>query len=111
MADAIIEATGNAKVYNICIDVLRKAGRLCIAGIVHQLSEFDFAKVVRRELKLEGSICYTWLEYRESLDLVAAGKVRVEPLITHRFPLRDFAQAMTVIDNRESIKVMLYPEQ
>ncbi|HHX51409.1 MAG TPA: alcohol dehydrogenase catalytic domain-containing protein [Clostridia bacterium] len=111
MADAVIEATGNEKVYNTCLDVLRKAGRLSVAGVCHKISEFNFAKVVRHELRVEGSICYSWLDYQESLALVASGKVRVDPLITHRFPLKDFAKALEVIDKRESIKVILYPEK
>jgi len=111
MADAVIEATGSEKVFNTCIDVLRKGGRLCVAGITHKMAEFNFAKVVRHELKVEGSICYTWMDYRESLALVASGRVKVDPLITHRFPLRDFARALEVIDRRESIKVMLYPDK
>jgi predicted dehydrogenase len=41
-----------------------------------------------------------WTEKRNLeayLELLAAGKVRVEPLITHRFPIRDACQAYTLL--------------
>ena len=105
----IIEATGNARVYSQCLDIIGKGGTLVVAGIVHELSSFDFAQVVRREISVIGSICYTWKEFQESLTLVAEGRVQVKPLMTHHLALQDLGEGLDAMIKRQAVKVMLYP--
>ncbi|MBF0529160.1 MAG: alcohol dehydrogenase catalytic domain-containing protein [Deltaproteobacteria bacterium] len=109
MADVVIEATGAAAVIEPCLACVRKAGRLSLAGIFHQPSSFSIGDIVRREITITGSICYTWLDFQACVDLVASGRVRVEPLITHEFSLREIGQALAIAYRRESIKIMLHP--
>jgi L-iditol 2-dehydrogenase len=105
----VLEATGSAGVFLDCLKVVDKGGIIVVAGIVHDLSTFDFAQVVRREIRIAGSICYTWREFRESLKLVADGRVQVQPLITHHLPLQDIGQGLEALIQRQAVKVMLYP--
>jgi 2-desacetyl-2-hydroxyethyl bacteriochlorophyllide A dehydrogenase len=109
MADVVIEATGVAEVAPVCLGCLRKAGRLSLAGIFHRPAALDLGDVVRREITIRGSICYTWLDFQTSLELVAQGRVQVEPLLTHRFPLDRMAEALEIARRRESVKIILYP--
>lgn len=109
MVDAVIEATGSHHVFPTCLDIMKKGGRLVVAGIVHANSEISFARIVRSELKIEGSICYTWKEYRESLDLVRSKRIQVTPLITHRLPLDQIGLGLDGLARRDAIKVMLLP--
>ncbi len=105
----VLEATGNAGVFMDCLSVVDKGGIIVVAGIVHENSVFDFAQVVRREIHIAGSICYTWREFRESLRLVADGRVQVMPLITHHLPLADIGRGLDALQKKEAVKVMLYP--
>jgi L-iditol 2-dehydrogenase len=105
----VLEATGSAAVFTDCLSVVDKGGIIVVAGIVHELSSFDFAQVVRREIRIAGSICYTWREFRESLRLVADGRVQVMPLITHHLPLQDIGLGLDALKKGEAVKVMLYP--
>jgi L-iditol 2-dehydrogenase len=48
----------------------------------------------------------------ESMQLIAAGNVTVDDLITHRLPLADIARGFQlVLDGRESIKVIVKPHE
>lgn len=48
----------------------------------------------------------------ESMQLIAAGNVTVDDLITHRLPLADIARGFQlVLDGRESIKVIIKPHE
>ena len=109
MADVVIEATGVAAVVNPCMNSLKKNGRLSLAGIFHEPVSVSFGDIVRRELNLKGSICYTWMDFQACIELVASGKVVVEPLITHEFPLKQMDKALEIAYRRESIKIMMHP--
>jgi L-iditol 2-dehydrogenase len=111
MADVVIEATGVAAVAEPCLACLRKAGRLSLAGIFHQPASFSLGDVVRREITITGSICYTWLDFQACIELVRSGRVQIEPLITHEFSLLEMKRALEIAYRRESIKIMLHPNQ
>lgn len=111
MADIVVEATGNHNIFNDTIQAVRKHGQIILIGIFHHDANADIAKIVRKEIIVRGSICYTWQDYKECIDLVNAGRVRVEPIITSHYALKDIDQAMHEIDNGQPIKIILYPEK
>jgi len=102
-----MEVTGNEETFELCLDSVRKEGRIVLVGINHRPTTSSIEKIVRKEIKIEGSICYTWLDYKECIELVNEGKVLVEPLISHRFNMQDIDLAMKEIDMKRTIKVML----
>lgn len=109
MADVVFEATGNPRTVEICINSLRKNGRLVLIGILHEPVTADLSKIVRHELNVKGSICYTWEDYEKSIELVSKGKVKVEPMISHRFKLKDIDKGLEAIHKKQAIKVILKP--
>ena len=109
MADVVVEATGVPAVVEPCVNSLKKNGRLSLAGIFHAPVPVSLGDIVRRELNLTGSICYTWMDFQACIDLVASGKVAVEPMISHEFPLKQMGQALQIAYRRESIKILLHP--
>lgn len=64
---------------------------------------------MRSEVKIEGSICYTWNEFEVAMGLISAGKVKVEPIVTHELPLSQMSEALKLIDRRQALKVILHP--
>jgi len=64
---------------------LAVAGRLVVIGVQTGESRFQGPNLVRSEQTITGSRYSTKLEMRESIALVAAGKIR--PVITERVPL------------------------
>ena len=106
----VLEATGSPAVFEDCLSAVDKGGVIVVAGIVHEPSVFDFAQVVRREIRIEGSICYTRKEFGESLRLVADRRVQVLPLITHHLPLANIAEGLDLLMGQRAVKVMLYPD-
>ncbi len=110
MADVVIEATGVAAVVETCLKSLRKGGRLSLAGIFHKETTVALGDLVRRELNIRGSICYTWLDFQACINLVADGRMNVDPTVTHKFPLHDIDKALALAFERKSIKIILHPE-
>ncbi|GHS99252.1 sorbitol dehydrogenase [Synergistales bacterium] len=109
MADFVQDCTGAPPLADMATTILRKGGTFAITGLFHRPAEMNLGKVVRSELKVFGTICYNRNEFEECLDLVEAGRVKTDPLITHHFALKDMNAAWEVIQARKAIKIMMHP--
>ena len=109
MASLVVEATGNPEVLNQILSICAMDARVLILGIFHENACFTPATLVRGELRLEGSFCYSWTDFELSLGLIRRGAVSNRYLITHTLPLDQIGQALEVISRQEAIKVILHP--
>lgn len=116
-SDVVFETVGgSAPTLGQAIRMAARGGTVCILGIFVRQPELDTRVAYRKELTLTWSNSYSrWggvSEYEIALDLLARGRVRAEPLITHHYPLDEIAQAFAAADNkRESgaLKVLVHP--
>jgi threonine dehydrogenase-like Zn-dependent dehydrogenase len=102
--DVVIETAGSADAVTHALALVRPGGRVVLTGLPHEPTSVTFFSVVRREVTIAGSMIYQD-EFPEAMRLVAAGTVRVRPLITHRFGLDAIAEAFAAHRRPESIKV------
>lgn len=98
--DVAIDATGIDATVNLCIQSVRTGGRVVLIGNVAPEVHFPLQKVVTRQISLFGS-CASAGEYPQCLDLIAAGKVNVDTMVSRVVPLRDGDLWMNKIYNRE----------
>ncbi len=109
LPDIVFEASGHPSSVQMCLDSIKANGKIVFIGIQHQSVDLELAKIVRQEIKVEGSICYTWKDYKECIDLVSSGRVDTDNMVTHKFDLKDIGKGIEVMKNREAVKVILYP--
>ncbi len=109
MADYVFDCTGSPAIVDAAMTILKKGGTFAITGLFHHPAEMNLGKVVRSEIKVFGTICYTRNEFEECLDLVESGRVKVTPLITHHFALKDMDKAWEVVQARKAIKIIMHP--
>lgn len=109
MADLVIEATGNPDVLNLLSIVCRPQARILLSGIFHHHAPFNPAPIVRRELRIEGTFCYNWMDFALSRDLIATGRVSPQRLVTHVLPLAAIGEGLTLLHQRAAVKVILTP--
>jgi 2-desacetyl-2-hydroxyethyl bacteriochlorophyllide A dehydrogenase len=96
-ADVAIETTGNARLFLTCVDLLRAEGRICLQGYYPELIEVDFHPT---HLKRPSVTFPCWVDEREDAALaadLARGDVVIEPLITHRIPYTEAAEAFALV--------------
>jgi len=70
------------------IDATRKGGTVTLIGNITPEVRLPLQKVVSRQIRLQGSAASAG-EYPQAIQLIAAGKIQVKPLITAVAPLEE----------------------
>lgn len=109
MADFVHDCAGAAPLVEVSMNCLKKNGFYAITGLFHQPVATDLGRVVRSEIGIMGTICYTREEFKECLSLTEDGRIRIQPMITHHFSLGQMREAFDVACARKAIKIMIHP--
>ena len=109
-ADVTIEAVGYAKTFADAVALAKVGGYVVAVGNLEKEAEFDLQQFIARELTFTGSYASSG-EFSQCIDLVASGKINVEPLISDVVPLRDGAAAFQRLLKGEEnlLKIVLEP--
>lgn len=109
--DLVYEMSGNRLGIQIALDAARIAGRVVAFGIPKEKIDIDWGKyMISKELTINSVFGrQLWKTWHETSDLLKSGKLNLEPLITHKFSLRDFEEAMRIMKSGECGKVLLTP--
>jgi 2-desacetyl-2-hydroxyethyl bacteriochlorophyllide A dehydrogenase len=109
-ADVVIEAAGVPAALDASLELARGRGTISVVG-AHFEPDYplDNGRMFERELTLRFTIGDPTADCGHLVDLVAAGRLDPMPVITHRMPLADAAEAYRLFDDREATKVVLAP--
>ncbi len=107
----IIEASGNAEALEKAFNYLRVGGKLFMIGHPQKLLKIDVSpQIVLKEAKITGLFGREiWKTWEIAEDLLSTGKLNVDPIVTHKFPLEDFESAFEVAISGEGCKILLIP--
>jgi L-iditol 2-dehydrogenase len=107
-ADQAFEAVGISETVQLAIANVRKGGSVTLLGNLSPEIKFPLQLVVTRQVKVQGS-CAICGEYPAVLDLMAAGKINTEALISAEAPLSEGAGWFRRLHNKEKglVKVVL----
>ena len=109
-ADVVIEAAGSPGGLDASLKLTRGRGVISVVG-AHFEPDYplDNALMFERELTLRFSIGDPTADAGPLLDRLAAGTLDPTPVVTHRLPLGEAAEAYRLFDSREATKVVLHP--
>ena len=109
-ADLVLEVVGIESTVNQAVDCTRKGGTITLVGNLSSEVKFPLQKVVTRQLKVQGS-CASAGEYPLCLELISAGKIKVDTLISKVAPLEEGNEWFHRLYNKEAglMKVILKP--
>ena len=116
-ADVTFECVGGTQqILDLALQITAKAGTVGLEGVYQVPQTIHAKQFLSKELSLVATNSYArrgyHSEYQIALDLLAAGKLNAEPLITHHFPLDQVAEAFEAADNKAesgAIRVMVIP--
>ncbi|HEY7622305.1 MAG TPA: alcohol dehydrogenase catalytic domain-containing protein [Solirubrobacteraceae bacterium] len=106
--DVVFEATGAPALVQRAMELVRPAGTVVLIALYEEPAQIVPTLAVQKELTVRGSAIFTAAEFEEAVELLASGKVRGGPLITHRLALEDLGDAFEAqLDKDAAIKVMI----
>ena len=107
-ADVVIEAAGSPGALDASLKLARGRGVVSVVG-AHFEPDYPLnnALMFERELTLRFSIGDPTADGELLLARLASGELDPSPIITHRLPLADAAEAYRLFDSREATKVVL----
>jgi L-iditol 2-dehydrogenase len=97
-ADVILECVGSQDAIADAVQHARKGSTVVVVGVFGTPPVVDLGLVQDRELVLAGSLMYRKNDYEAAIAMAAAGAIRFDQLITHRFALEDYPAAYKTID-------------
>lgn len=104
--NVVVEASGSATGFAQALDLLRPRGVLVLKSTFHGATEVDAARIVVDEISVVGSRCG---RFAPALQLLRAGAVDVESMISEEFKLADGLRAMARASDSGVMKILLRP--
>ncbi|RKP58277.1 theronine dehydrogenase [Cohnella endophytica] len=106
--DIVIDAAGNEASIQLGIELLKRGGELLLFGLPGERIKVDVQTAVLKELRLLGSTNapHVWPRV---LDMMASGRVQVQPLITQRYRFDQLDQAIAFArdSSGEAVKIIV----
>ena len=109
-ANVTLEAVGYAKTFADAVSITRMGGHVVAVGNLEKKAEFDLQQLIAKEHTFTGSYASSG-EFRDCIELVASGKIKVEPLISDVLPLEEGPDAFDRLLKAEEnlLKIVLEP--
>jgi 2-desacetyl-2-hydroxyethyl bacteriochlorophyllide A dehydrogenase len=113
-ADVVVDATGDAKAFDTCVEMARMYGTLVLFGIPEERKvTFDYLAAISKQLTMIGTVSATCEDparpIQEAIDILSKGKIDLSWMITHRFAFDEAPAAYDLYANRNDglIKLIL----
>ncbi|HYF91001.1 MAG TPA: alcohol dehydrogenase catalytic domain-containing protein [Symbiobacteriaceae bacterium] len=107
-ADVLIEASGSNGALASAFDTVRGGGAVSLVGMYVEPANWFLTRAVRGELTIRGSYASVHRNYLQAAELIALGRVPVEPLVRH-YPLAEGPRAFADALSRKVLKPILIP--
>lgn len=118
--DVAFEASGSPQAFCQAISLIRTSGRMGLVGRPVKSLEIpvnSFEKILRAQITLKGTWSFEFTEFphhawKKSLDALACGQIKTEPIISHRFPLEKTYDAIKIMSEHTEpfYKILMKPE-
>lgn len=106
----VFECVGIPGVLQHIIDGAPLMSRIVVAGVCMQVDRFEPGLAIHKEIDLRFVFGYSPLEYRDTLHMIAEGKVDCAPLLTGVVGLDGVANAFDALrDPEQHAKILINP--
>ncbi|HEX6230880.1 MAG TPA: alcohol dehydrogenase catalytic domain-containing protein [Actinomycetota bacterium] len=110
-ADVVIEAVGSPAAFGRALDLVRRGGRVVVAGMyASETVEAQLGVWWARGLDVRFTgVCPVHAWWQRAMGEVVAGRIDPSSLVSHRLPLDEAPRGYELFDGRGATKVLLIP--
>jgi 6-hydroxycyclohex-1-ene-1-carbonyl-CoA dehydrogenase len=108
-ARVAFEVVGHAATQELALNCLATGGRLVLVGYSPETMSLNAGRVMFRELEIVGSLGCRPVDYPRVIELVRQGKLSLEGLVTHKFPLDEIDAAFDTLRRGEALRAVVTP--
>jgi 2-desacetyl-2-hydroxyethyl bacteriochlorophyllide A dehydrogenase len=103
--DLVVETAGVPAAVTLATEICRPGGRAVLLGIAGEGATLTLPSdlLVAKDMALIGSIAYPAATWSRVVGLLADRVLDLDPIVTHRFPMSDFEEAVALMDDRRGI--------
>lgn len=103
-ADVALECIGHPDTVRQAADSIRRGGRVVVIGYCSQPVELNVGKIMFFEQALIGSLGCRPVDYPRVLQMASAGRIRILPLVTGRYPLDRVNEAFDAMRSGKGLR-------
>lgn len=109
--DVVVEAAGSTSALQDCFGVLKSGGSMIAFGMFgDRIKEFDPSFLYLKEPIIYGSKGGAG-SYQEAVQVLEEKRLEIVPMITHRFPLEETAEAFRTFEEKvpDALRIVIEP--
>jgi threonine dehydrogenase-like Zn-dependent dehydrogenase len=108
--DLVVESAGPIAAVKLMVDLRRRGTRWNVFGITtHEKFELDGGLTHFLEGRMDASFGTTSLAMSRAIRLMETGRIDIEKVISHRFPLSKIHEAMELMGSPNRNKIIIHP--
>jgi 2-desacetyl-2-hydroxyethyl bacteriochlorophyllide A dehydrogenase len=107
--DVVVDAVGDPGPLAMAVSLARNAGTVSGVGAYAGVGEAPLGLAWLKGLTLRLGLANVIAHVDRVLALIEAGRLDPAPLVTHRMSLEEAAEAYSLYDRREALKIVLRP--
>ena len=110
-ADLVFECAGVPPTVQAAVDFVRRGGRVNLVGLASGAATISPHTWLIKEVTFVASLAYNHHDFIETMDLMADGKVKVDPLHDKTVGLSELPQAIAELadDPSSAVKILVDP--
>jgi 2-desacetyl-2-hydroxyethyl bacteriochlorophyllide A dehydrogenase len=108
--NCVIDATGVPAVIENAFMAVKRGGKLMIFGVAPAEARISLSpfRIYNDEITVIGSMAVLF-SFQAALDLISAGVINTEAMLTTAFPLEDFPKALDMVRYGKGVKTQILP--
>ena len=105
--DVGMEMSGNPAAFRELLRTMHHGGRVALLGIPPEETAIDWNEVIFKGLVIKGIYGREMFETWYKMSAMIQSGLDISPVITHHFPVDDYARAFEIMESGQSGKVIL----
>ncbi|MCK5291504.1 MAG: zinc-binding dehydrogenase [Thermoplasmata archaeon] len=101
-ADVAMEVIGIPATIQQAYEAVKWGGTVVVVGYTHKDITINAGRMMFREIEMKGSLGCGLQDFPKIIELVSSGKLKVEPLVTHQYPLDQINEGFELLERGDA---------